>query len=71
MNIRYFQDTDTLLLILTNHHVAETKDLSENVLLDLDGDGNVVSLTIEHASRQMAIDKFSYEQVRGTAAETA
>jgi uncharacterized protein YuzE len=69
MNIKYFQDTDTLLVTLTNHDVAETKDLSENVLVDVDRDGNVVSLTIEHAGEQASMDSFSYQQVRGSTAE--
>jgi len=69
MNIKYFHDTDTLLVILTNHDVAETKDLSENVLVDVDRDGNVVSLTIEHAGEQASMDSFSYQQVRGSTAE--
>jgi len=69
MNIKYFHDTDTLLVTLTNHDVAETKDLSENVLVDVDRDGNVVSLTIEHAGEQASMDSFSYQQVRGSTAE--
>lgn len=63
MNIKYFQDTDTLLVIFTNHEVAETRDLSENVLLDLDADGNIVSMTIEHANEQADMDSFSYQQI--------
>jgi uncharacterized protein YuzE len=29
--------------------VAETKELDENTLLDLDQDGNICGMTIEHA----------------------
>ncbi len=63
MKIRYFSDTDTLLIELRDVPVAETRDLDENTLLDLDSDGNVRSTTIEHASRRADAPQFSYEQV--------
>ena len=43
--------------------VAETKDLDENTLLDLDNDGQICAITIEHASERAEIPKFSYEQI--------
>ena len=63
MNIKYFQDTDTLLVVFTNNDVAETRDLSENVLLDLDKKGNIVNMTIEHARKQANIEDFSFQQI--------
>jgi uncharacterized protein YuzE len=43
--------------------VAETKDLDENTILDLDHSGNICGITIEHASERADIPKFSYEQI--------
>ncbi|NOT56428.1 MAG: DUF2283 domain-containing protein [Deltaproteobacteria bacterium] len=63
MKIRYFQETDTLYIEFRTIEVAETKDLDENTLLDLDPDGNICGLTIEHASERADIPHFSYEQV--------
>lgn len=63
MKIRYFKDTDTLLIELRDTPVAETRDLDENTVLDLDADGNVLSITIEHASTRADAPRFSYEQV--------
>jgi uncharacterized protein YuzE len=63
MKIKYFQDTDTLYIEFRPAEVAETKDLDENTLLDLDGDGNICGITIEHASERAEIPKFSYEQI--------
>jgi len=71
MNIKYFRDTDTLLLTFIDNDVVETRDLSENVLLDLDENGNIVSITIEHARQQANIDDFSFQQVRGPAAKVS
>lgn len=50
MRINYYEDTDTLALDLNEGPAAESVDFNENVLLDLDESGNVVSITVEHAS---------------------
>ncbi len=67
MRITYFKDTDTLLVNFNDHEIAETKDLSENVLVELDETGNVVSMTIEHAAKQAEISNFSFNQITGVA----
>lgn len=63
MKIRYFAETDTLLIEFRDAPVAETRDLDENTLLDLDEQGNIRSITIEHASKRADAPQFSYEQV--------
>ncbi len=63
MKIRYFEDTDTLLIEFRDATVAETRDLDEDTLLDLDAAGNICSITIEHASKRADIPSFSYEQI--------
>jgi uncharacterized protein YuzE len=63
MNIKYFQDTDTLYIEFKASEVAESKDLDENTILDLDQQGNICGITVEHASQRADIPRFSYEQV--------
>lgn len=63
MKIKYFQDTDTLYIEFRAVDVAETKDLDENTILDLDRSGNICGITIEHASERTEIPTFSYEQI--------
>ncbi len=63
MRIRYFKDTDTLLIEFKATPVAETRDLDEDTVLDLDAQGNVCAITVEHASKRTDIPQFSYEQV--------
>lgn len=69
MNITYFKDTDTLLVNFNSNEVTDTTDLNENVLIETDKNGNVVSITIEHAQQQAEIANFSFNQVEksGTA----
>ncbi|HLB11920.1 MAG TPA: DUF2283 domain-containing protein [Dehalococcoidia bacterium] len=61
--VTYFQDTDTLYIEFRSVDVAETRDLDENTLLDLDRDGNISAITIEHACERADIASFSYEQI--------
>ena len=41
MKVRYFEDTDTLLIELRDAPVAETRDLDENTVMDFDAKGNI------------------------------
>jgi uncharacterized protein YuzE len=50
MRVRYFEDTDTLLIEFRDAPVTETRDLDENTIMDFDAKGNICSITIEHAS---------------------
>ncbi len=63
MKIRYFAETDTLHIEFRNVPVSETRDLDENTLLDLDAEGNISAITVEHASERTGVPEFSYEQV--------
>jgi uncharacterized protein YuzE len=63
MEIKYFQDSDTLLVNFIDKEIVETRDINENTLIELDIDGNLVSMTIEHAKKQANMEDFSYRQV--------
>jgi len=63
MKITYFKDTDTLLVNFNENQISETKDFSEDVLVELDPKGNLVSMTIEHASQKANMSDFSFNQV--------
>ncbi len=63
MQIKYFQDTDTLLVNFIDSEIVETRDLNENTLIELDKNGNLVSMTIEHAGKKANMTDFSYQQV--------
>jgi uncharacterized protein YuzE len=63
MKIRYFAGTDTLYIEFRNAAVAETRNLDETTLLDVDEHGNICAITVEHASERADIPAFSYEQI--------
>jgi uncharacterized protein YuzE len=63
MKIKYFADTDTLYIEFKQGTVLETRDLDENTVLDVDPEGNICAITVEHASVRAGIPEFSYEQI--------
>ena len=63
MNIKYFQDTDTLYIEFRKGEISETIDLDENTLLDMDAGGKIVAMTIEHAREHADMPHFSFEQI--------
>jgi uncharacterized protein YuzE len=63
MTIQYFEDTDTLYIVLKNSDVAETRDLDENTLMEFDAKGSLVAMTIEHARERAELPDFSFQRV--------
>ena len=68
MRIKYFTDTDTVLVEFSDHQVAQTKEINENIYIDLDADDNLVNMTIEHASKQANIAEVAYQQFESKSA---
>ncbi len=63
MDVIYFQGTDTLVINFSDRQIAETRDVNEDVLIELDADGKIVSVTIEHAGEHINVSNLSYEQI--------
>jgi uncharacterized protein YuzE len=63
MRIKYFSDTDTALVEFSDNNIVETKEISENVYIDVDGKGNLVNMTIEHARESAQLPDLSYQQI--------
>jgi len=63
MKVKYFTDTDTAHLEFTDKQVYETKEISENIYVDLDRNGDLVNMTIEHAKTNARLWEFSYQEV--------
>jgi uncharacterized protein YuzE len=61
MRVKYFPDTDALLVNFSDKRIAETRDLNENTLIELDEHGHLVSMTIEHAKEQTNVTEFTYQ----------
>jgi uncharacterized protein YuzE len=67
MKIKYFTDTDTALVEFSDHKVAQTKEINENIYVDLDADNNLVAMTIEHAGKQANMAEVAFQQIESQA----
>ncbi len=63
MKVKYFEDTDTLYIEFRDRDIAESKDLDENTVLDVDADGNVCAITFEHASKRTDVHRLTVEGI--------
>jgi len=58
MKIQYFEDTDTLYIALREADVVQTRDLDDDTVLDLDAQGRVCAITLEHAHERADLQQF-------------
>ena len=59
MKMSYFDDSDTLYIEFRAGDIVDTKDLDENTTLDLNSNGDVVAITLEHASQRTDIGQLT------------
>lgn len=63
MKLQYFAETDTLYLVFNDRAIVETADISDHALVDLDANGNVVALTLEHAREMVDFANISLKDL--------
>jgi uncharacterized protein YuzE len=63
MKISYFQDTDTFYIEFHASDIAESKDLDENTILDVDAKGDICAITFEHASQHTDVSHLIVEGI--------
>ncbi len=68
MKIKYFSDTDTAHIEFSEEKVNETREINQNIYIDLDENGNLVSMTIEHAKKNSVLPELSYTEIKGKSA---
>ena len=57
MKLNYYPETDSLYIDLAEKTSAESREVSEGVVLDYDADGNIVGIDIDNASRKLELKK--------------
>ena len=68
MRVKYFSDSDTAHIEFTENKVLETKEISENIYIDIDDKGNLVSMTVEHAKLNAMLTEFSLQEITSKSA---
>lgn len=61
MKVHYFDDTDTLYIEFRSGSIVETRDLDDDTVLDLDAEGRVCAITMEHASQRTDLPDLKVE----------
>jgi len=65
MKLKYHPDTDSLYIDLSEQPSAESREVSEGVVLDYDTKGNLVGIDIDNASRRVALQRLVLSQLPG------
>ena len=57
MKLSYFPETDSLYIDLSERPSAESREISEGVVLDYDNRGNLVGIDIDNASKKVDLKR--------------
>ncbi len=57
MKISYYPDTDSLYIDLSEQESAESREVSEGVVLDYDAQGRLVGIDIDNASHKVELKR--------------
>jgi len=66
MKVNYFPDTDSLYIDLSERPSAESREISDGVVLDYDDEGNLVGIDIDNASTKVDLRKLIVSKLPGT-----
>jgi uncharacterized protein YuzE len=66
MKLNYYPETDSLYIDLSEQPSAESKEISEGVVLDYDAKGNLVGIDIDNASTKVELEKLILNKLPGT-----
>lgn len=65
MRLNYYPETDSLYIDLAGHSSVESREISDGVVLDYDGAGNLVGIDIDNASRKVDLDRLILSRLPG------
>ncbi len=57
MKLHYYPETDSLYIELNSAPGIEVREIVDGLVVDLDANGDVVGLDIDHASRKLDLSK--------------
>ena len=66
MKLKYYKDTDSLYIDLSENPSSESTEISEGVVLDYDATGRLVGIDIDNASNKVALEKLTVSSLPGT-----
>ena len=65
MKLAYYPETDSLYIDLSERPSAESREVSEGIVLDYDAAGNLVGIDINNASRKVQLQRLVLDGLQG------
>ena len=66
MRLNYYPETDSLYIDLSERTSAESREISEGIILDYAAEGQLVGIDIDHASKKVELKKLTLSKLPGT-----
>ena len=63
MNIRYYEETDSLYIELSEKESRDSIEISEGIVVDYDTSGNIVGIDIDNASKKVTLKELNIHKV--------
>ena len=63
MKFHYYPETDSLYIDLAERPSVDSREITPNVVLDFDADGNLVGIDIDHASKVVNLSRLEAESL--------
>ena len=57
MKLNYYRDTDSLYIDLSENPSAESREISDGIVLDFDAGGALVGIDIDNASTKVELSR--------------
>jgi uncharacterized protein YuzE len=63
MKLKYYSDTDSLYIDLSEKESVESREVSEGIVLDYDEQGNLVGIDIDNASKKVQLKELTLSKL--------
>ena len=63
MKLKYYPETDSLYIDLSDRPSVDSREISEGIVLDYDETGNVVGIDIDNASQKVDLRELMVSKV--------
>jgi uncharacterized protein YuzE len=65
MKLNYYAETDSLYIDLAEKPSAQSREISEGVVLDYDAEGNLIGIDIDNASKKVQLKQLILNKLPG------
>jgi len=63
MKLHYYEETDSLYIDLSASPSVDSREISDDLVVDYGADGRIVGLDIQHASASLDLSKIETEHL--------